>query len=732
MGSLVIVSNRLPVTVSLTGDRVELTPSAGGLATAMSGVRGLDYQWIGWPGTEIPEPLRNRVDESLRSGHHCVPLYLTAEQVDLFYNRFSNGVLWPLFHYLTDFSNFDSEGWTLYQEVNERYAEAAAEHADLDGMVWVHDYHLMLVPRLLRQRRPDLRIGFFLHIPFPSSEVYRVLPVRGEILEGMLGADVIGFHTYGYLRHFSSACLRVLGVDSQPGVVELGDRQIRLSVNPIGIDVEHLLDLANEPVTCADLASLREEFSGKRVILGVDRMDYSKGLRHKLNGYHRFLERYPELGSNCLLLQVAVPSRTKVQEYQDLRREIEELVGHINGLHSTVGHTPVQFLFTSVSEARLSALYQLADVCMVTPIRDGMNLVCQEFVASRRDDDGVLILSEFAGAARGLDGALQVNPWDREQMAEVLRRALEMPDDEKRSRMRRMKGVVRTRTVDSWARNFIGQLSLRSEASFDVSATSRNALESVDALVESFSAGHDRYILLDYDGTLRPFAPTPDEARPTAETLDVLRHVTSLPRSRVYIVSGRPAQTLEEWVGEVPAGLCAEHGLYLREAGAENWDLLVDINCDWMEFVLPILHSFAQNTPGALVEIKTAAVAWHWRRCEPDFGQWQANELALHLNQELANLPVEVIHGHRVIEVRAQGVHKGNLASHLSARWSPEDFILAVGDDETDEDLFMRLPEHAWSIRVGRQSANARYLLETQAQVPQLLRMLTESPVGTR
>ena len=721
--SLVIVSNRLPVTVSLDppdGSPFGLKPSSGGLVTALSSLETESRRWIGWPGTAVPEELRAPLRDALSREHGSVPVFVDAEQVDRYYNGFSNGVVWPLFHYLTDFTAFTREDWEAYCAVNESFADVVAEHVGPNTSVWIHDYQLMLLPRMLRERVPDARIGFFLHIPFPSSEVYRLLPVRSEVLDGLLGSDVIGFHTYGYLRHFSSACQRILGLDAQPDAVKMAGRDVKLSVNPIGIDPEQFLRQARDPETQAELNRLRERFSGRRVLLGIDRMDYSKGLRHKMKALARFLERFPDEAGRCLLMQVAVPSRTDVQEYQLLGKEIEELVGHVNGLHGRLGHTPVQFHFRSVSPVELSALYQLADVCLTTPIRDGMNLVCQEYAASREDDDGVLILSEFAGAAGHLEGALLVNPWNYDEVAEAIHVALHMPTEERHGRMRRMKKRIWGSNVNAWARKFVSQIDDRPGEVKHVSE--RSLSRHLRELYLEFEERDRRYLLLDYDGTLRPFMPTPPEAVPDQALLDLLAHLADLPKTKVYIVSGRPMKVLEEWLGHLPIGLCAEHGLFLCEAGSDRWESLVEVTSGWMEQVEDIMEGFAASTPGALVEQKNAALAWHWRRSDPDYGQWQANELAVHLHQALANLPVEVLAGHKVIEVRAQGVNKGALARYLADEWTPSDFVLAIGDDETDEDLFAQVPPGAWTARVGRTSKHARYLLEDTSRVRELLR----------
>lgn len=723
---LIIVSNRLPVTLTASPEGYTYTPSAGGLATALSGLQDASFLWVGWPGAVVPDNLRGDVYRDLVREHRCVPVFLTEEQVEQFYNRFSNGVLWPLFHYLPEYTDFELKGWNYYVEVNEVFADAVAKIANPTATIWVHDYHLMLLPRMLRERLPEAKIGFFLHIPFPSSEVYRLLPVRREILLGLTAADVVGFHTYDYARHFRSACMRVLGYEARPDIIESEGRKTRLLVAPIGIAPDRFVDLARETRTQMRLERLRGQFRDRKVILGVDRLDYSKGLTHKLRAFERFLKRYAEWRNRCVFLQVAVPSRTGVERYRQLRREVEELVGHINGLYSSVEHTPVHFLFQSVSPTTLSALYQLGDVCWVSSIRDGMNLVSQEYVVSQLDGDGVLILSEFAGAAQILDGALLVNPWNLDQMAETLRIALEMPIEEREQRLARMREKIYQNTSRDWASKFIRVIREHTEQSRS-EVNRKNLMQELPEIAARCAHAPHRFFLLDYDGTLRPFAPTPQDARPDSSILELLTELASLPDTQVYVVSGRDYRTLEQWLGDLPIGLCAEHGVLLREPGQREWQYLVKVTNEWFEIVKPIMESYAQMTPGALVEEKTAALAWHFRRCDPDFGQWQANELAFHLTSVVSNLPVEVVHGHKVIEVRAQGANKGALARYLQDRWSNEDFIFAIGDDTTDEDLFAALPPYAITCRVGLGPSAARYYLERQADVPKVIQHLIEA-----
>src|SRR5215210_7870962 len=445
MPRVIIVANRLPVTVSPTDSGVEVQKSTGGLATGL--LRPHEQSgglWIGWSGTpqnELSEQQQAALEEQL-AGMRLVPVPLSGEQVARYYEGYSNGVLWPLFHYLLDQIPLHVRDWDPYVEVNERFAEIVARHYQSGDLIWVHDYQLLLLPELLRQRLPDARIGFFLHIPFPSEELFRTLPERDRLLRGLLGADLVGFHTPTYLRHFA-ASLTQLGLTVEIDKVQLSDREVRLGVFPMGIDAAAFIKLAEDPAVQEEARALRSDES-VRLLVGVDRLDYTKGIPRRLLSYERMLQTHPELRERVRLVQVAVPSRTGVEAYQEYRALVEGLVGRINGDFGTPRWVPVHYIFRSLSEQELVALYRAADVMLVTPLRDGMNLVAKEFVASRTDGDGVLVLSEFAGASWELPEAIQVNPYDVEGTAESCYRALTMDPEERRTRLSPLRARVQT------------------------------------------------------------------------------------------------------------------------------------------------------------------------------------------------------------------------------------------------------------------------------------------------
>jgi trehalose 6-phosphate synthase/phosphatase len=698
MARLLIVSNRLPVTVRASHGGVAVERSTGGLATGMKGPHEqLGGLWIGWPGPldGVPAEARAGVDQRL-ADLRLAPVALTADEIARYYEGYSNSVLWPLFHYSIARLPQEVRDFDAYEAVNARFADAVAERWQPGDLVWVHDYQLMLVPQLLRERIPEARIGFFLHIPFPSSEIFRLLPQRERLIEGLLGADLVGFHTATFVRHFASSVLRLVGCTTQVDRIRWHGREVRLGVFPMGVDAARFAELAGS----AEVRALMEghRAGGERLLLGVDRLDYTKGISRRLLAFDRLLRDRPELRGRVRLVQVAVPSRENVEAYADLRTEVDALVGRIHGEYATPSWSPIHYLYRGLAAREIVALYCAAEAILVTPLRDGMNLVAKEFVASRTDDDGVLVLSEFAGAAAELSEALFVNPYDVERTAEAIQRALEMPREERRTRMLTLRERVTAWDVHRWARAFVDALERAPGPTEAAPPPSPRA--ALDAAVQRALGAERLALLLDYDGTLVPFAPTPDLAAPDEELLGLLAGLAARRDTEVHVVSGRKRETLERWLDGLPVGLHAEHGFWSRPPGG-GWTAAEVPDVRWREPVLAILRDFAERTPGSLVEAKTVGYAWHYRMAEPEFGAAQAKELSLHLSTLLSNVPVEILPGDMVLEVRPHGVHKGRAVADVLGRAAPGTLLLAMGDDRTDEDMFAALPDGHLAIHVG-------------------------------
>lgn len=715
---VIMVANRLPVSASFHKSGLEVRPSSGGLATGMRRVSGeRELLWIGWPGTATHSASqRESLDRELHQ-LSAVAVHLSASESQRFYEGMANGVLWPLFHYLLDRVPRVVRHWDAYVAANHRFCEAVAAHANEDDLIWIHDYHLFLLPALLRARMPRVRIGFFLHIPFPSSEVFRTLPHRQDVLRGMLGADVIGFHSYDYLRHFGDSLLGNLGLEiTELDRLELEDHSVRLGVFPMGIDAERFNRTGGDPEVLAEAERIRRSQSVEKILLGVDRLDYTKGLPRKVLGMERLLERNPKMRGKVRLIQIAVPSREHVDAYRSLRRDVEELIGHVNGTYGTLHGAPINYLYRSVSEAQLVASYRAADVMLVTPLRDGMNLVAKEFVASRVDGDGVLVLSELAGAASELGEAIIVNPYDVEAQAEALERALTMSEAERRDRMSSLRQKVLSRPVQVWADTFISTLNdtrrntTRAEQPAD--------LEELECLAERLAESPRVTFALDYDGTLVPLQQRPELSRPDSSLLTLLSALCHSPGVSAHVISGRPRDSLATWLGELPLGLVAEHGFWLRRPGEREWQPAFDPDsCAWKPLVRAVLEEYLIRTPGSMIEEKSAGLVWHYRNATPHLGTLRARELRLHLVQSLAQSPVTIVSGRKVVEVRPQGVDKGRSLKILLSGSDPETVVAAFGDDRTDEDMFAVLPDSAYTFRAGPGATRARFRVHGPPQV---------------
>lgn len=734
---LVVASNRLPLVVSVDGGTVALEPSGGGLVSALR-ASSESQLWVGWPGTVVPAEFEGSVVQALGE-ENCQPVFLSAEEERSFYDVLCNGALWPLFHYFVDRFRFADDAWKSYVEVNERFADTIAATAAPGSQVWIHDFHLALVPEALRRRRPDLAIGFFLHIPFPSSEIYRLLPSRNELLRGILGADYIGFHTGDYARHFRSSCLRVLGLESAPDTIEYDGRLIGIGAHPIGVDVESFRETLRDPETAIAQADLDTRYRDRRLVLGVERLDYTKGIPQKLAAFERFLEEDPERAETTTMLQVLVPSRLQSAEYRAQRDEIESRIAHVNGRFGQPGRTPIEYLHRSVSPTELALLYRRADVMMVTPLRDGMNLVAQEFVLCQAAEAdlpgrwrGVLLLSELAGAAHVLPGALLVNPWDANDMVARLVEALALDGAERHRRLDLMADRVEQLDSVRWAHGFLNRLERFARRSKPGSLTPLDGAARAH-IEKKFGNARRRTVLLDYDGTLRELTTHPDLAVPTAEIRQILIDLSALAGTTVHLVSGRKRQTLAAWFGDLPIYLCAEHGYLVREPGS-RWHTTLDVDLSWLSRIERVLRRVARDVPGTLVERKTCSVAWHYRQAEPEYGNWRARELLDTLDQLLPGIPAEVLHGHRVIEVRARGVDKGSYVHRLFPTGRARGHaVLAAGDDLTDLDLYRALPSGSIAIHVGRARPQARGSVLRDGYVvasPQALRGVLRSLIN--
>jgi trehalose 6-phosphate synthase/phosphatase len=722
MQRLLIVSNRLPITIQEKKGDLHIEPSIGGLATGLrSWYKSSPSIWIGWAGIGGKKIKREKDIMARLVAENCHPVPLSQADVEAYYHGMCNRTIWPLFHYFPIYAEYSEDFWRAYERVNAAFANAVSGIAKPNDIIWIHDYQLMLLPKLLRERLPKATVGFFLHIPFPSFEIFRLLPWRQQILEGLLGADLVGFHTYDYTGHFLDSAHRLLGYEVAMGQVTAADRLVKADAFPMGINYDQFSNVDQDPQVQAERKRFRRKLGDCRVILSVDRLDYTKGITQRLEAFSLFLDRNPSFKRRVILVLLVVPSRVRVEHYIQLKKQVDGLVGEINGRYGTIGWMPVWYLYRSLPFHPLAALYSLADVALVTPLRDGMNLVSKEYTATKVDGKGVLILSETAGAAQELGEAIIVNPNNQEEIAQALAKALEMPEQEQIERNRVMQKRLHRYDVVRWANEFMDKLLSTKKLQHEMEEKALT-YEMQRKLASDFQHSDKALFLLDYDGTLVPFSPKPAQAMPGDKLLRLLEKLAKNPRNEVVLISGRDKNTLEGWFGGLNLGLVAEHGMWIKEKGG-GWETIETLTSDWKEEVHPILESWVDRTPGSFIEEKEFSLVWHYRKANPGLGQLRARELMNNLSDITATLNLQVLEGSKVVELKNTDINKGRAALRWISmdKW---DFILALGDDWTDEDTFKTLPSTAWSIKVRFGTSAARFSLSSPSEATSLLRKL--------
>ncbi len=738
MSRFLIISNRLPVQINISEDNVEVTPSVGGLATGMSSVTKLfKSRWIGSSGLDkslLSAQQIKKVNLALKK-HACMDVNLTREEVELYYEGFSNKTIWPLFHYFSQFVEYEEEQWQAYKRVNQKFADVIAENMEGVDKIWVHDYHLLLLPKLIKEKFPNVTIGFFLHIPFPSYELFRILPWRTEIIEGMLGADLLGFHTFDYERHFMSSVRRLLGYDINIDEINTPKRIVKVDNFPMGIDYNKFNDAALESQrrSVRDRSEVRKEleryyllYPETKFILSIDRLDYSKGLINRLEAFEYFLQEYSQYRDKVTLVLLAVPSRIGVDQYQQMKSEVDEVVGRINGEYSTINRSPIWYFYRSMPFENLVDLYNYCEIALITPIRDGMNLVAKEYIASKTDGRGVLILSEMAGAAKEMSEALIVNPNDKAQIADAIKQAIEMPLEEQIERNTVLQNRLKRYNVEKWATDFLNTLdNVRQDEQKYLAK--RLTASSKNKILKEFEGSNNRIFFLDYDGTLTGFVDNPQHARPDKELYELLDKLAENPKNRVVLISGRDKGTFDEWFGNKPYTLIVEHGVWYRHIGS-SWKMIEPLDDSWKDSIRSALEFYVDRTPGSFIEEKNYSLVWHYRKSDPELGHNRAIELKDEMTSLVANLNLEILEGNKVIEIKNQGINKGQAALKV-LHAQPADKILAIGDDWTDEFLFSYLPEEAVTIKVGMAKTVADYKVENYEEVRSLLQKLTDVEV---
>ena len=722
----------MPIKVIKNKNSYEFINSSGGLATGMNSIHSKnDTLWIGWPGIasdnlniKTKGELNKFLDEK-----KFKPVHLNKKEIKDFYYGLSNKSLWPLFHYFIEYSIFDKDNWDSYKRVNNKFAQCIIENYNEGDLIWIHDYHLMLCPKIIRDLIPNSIIGFFLHIPFPSFEIFRIFPWRKELLSGILGSDLVGFHTYNYQRHFLSSVKRILRKEVSFNRVNLETREVVVNTFPMGIDYEKFRNAAQSHLDMAtdeksDLKKqleLHKEVADEgKLILSIDRLDYTKGVVKRIEAFELFLTKYPQYLEKVRLVMLTVPSRSSVSDYQRLKKETDEIVGRVNGKFATINWTPIWYYYRAMAFDDLIDLYMTSDIAMITPVRDGMNLVAKEFVATRVKGDGILILSEMAGASKELYESILVNPFDLNQMADALLQAIKMPAEEQKKRNMSMQKRLRRYSVEHWAKEFMMALKNKkhnTEESYAIKISDKIQ----EIILKKFRSSEKRMFFLDYDGTLVGYNQDPELAIPDKSLIETVQNLVDLPNTEVAIVSGRDQHFIEKWFGKLSISLVAEHGHFIKHKN-QGWVCKETQYKNWKDDILPLLETFTDRTPGTLIEEKLNSLVWHYRKTDPELASERVVELKTVLNSLISD-DLNILDGDKVIEVVSSRYNKGTAVSEIIGD-KESDFIICFGDDVTDEFMFNDLPPQAINVKVGKKMTQAEYYIDNPAAVKSLLKTL--------
>ncbi len=730
MKRLILASNLLPVHITPQNGRYVIEKAD---EQTISGLQNFyeSYapRWVGLTGIENHEFTKGETEqlEADLEGFNCVPVFPSVREHNQYLHGFARNTLWPLFHYFAENVVYSEVSWNAYVRINRLFAERILGLINDGDILWIHDYHLMLLPQMIRENKPGISVGLFIHVPFPSFELFRLLPWCQEVIEGMLGADLIGFQTYDHVRHFMSSVRRLTGVDSMFNRITIGERTMKVDVFPKGINYERFrkqtLGLHGNGSSPSRIKEEMEVFkqSGnlEKLIISIDKLDYTKGIPQRLRAFERFLQTYPDYQGRVSMIVQAIPSGETSESFYNLKSKVDELVGRINGNYGTINWTPVRYLNQVFSMDERIELYSLSDIALILPLRDGMNLVAKEFVASRHDGRGVLILSELAGASKELHEAILVNPNNLSAIAEAIKAAIEMPEEEQVRRNRVMMQRLERYTVERWAKEFVSSLEGVKELQ-EVYLTRKINYTHMRHIVAMYKEATHRILFLDYDGTLSWFKKNPEDARPDEELYGILRELCGEKKNTVVIISGRDKETLGRWFdGDWNIHFIAEHGVWLRQPGGD-WHMMEQIDNAWKESVQPLLEYYVDQTPKSFIEHKNFSLVWHYRDADPDLGMQRAWELKDELRTLTSNLHLEVMDGDKVLEIKYAGINKGRAALRKMGD-DPYDFIFAVGDDWTDEYTFDAMPGDAYTIKVGTKTTKASFYIESVDMVRELL-----------
>ncbi len=717
---IINISYRLPVSFRNKDGLIEVKSSSGGLVSALNSLKN-DENELEWVGVAdfSPSDFQQGI-QKYNGDFKLEPVYLNKEINLAYYNGFSNAVLWPLFHYFPSFVEFKPGHFEAYIKANRTIADKVVSIAKDGDIIWIHDYQMLAVSGMIREQMPNARIGFFLHIPFPSYELIRLLPKYClDILIGsMLEADLIGFHTYDYAIQFLNTIQMLFGVQHKQFTLRIKDRQVKIGVYPISIDFNRFDSAFSDSTVAEERAKIKSLYAGKKLIFSVDRLDYTKGIMYRLKGYEKFLIENPDWKEKIIFLLVAVPSRGAIHRYIERKQMIELLISEINGKYGGLKWTPIVYKYGNLNFKELVSLYTACDIALISPLRDGMNLVAKEFAASRQDEDGVLMLSNMTGASKEMADALLFNPLDENEIAMKIRRALYLEPEEKKIRIQSLRKQIINSDISKWSNAFVSDLvQIGSNKTIPELLEYHNKL----SILQAYQAAGKRLILLDYDGTLKQFQSSPELAKPDADLLETLQILGSNPRNQLVIVSGRDRQTLEKWFGKLPVTLIAEHGSFVKKG---EWLNTSSDYVIWKKSTQEILEFFTQNCRGSFIEEKTFSLSWHYRNSDNEIGFIQSRELIRVLKEYLNGTNASILDGNKVIEIKPVSVNKGDTVLRY---FNPENyqFCIAIGDDKTDEDMFEMLNRYQGvTVKVGSTGSVAKYRLETIQMVKSLLEQM--------
>ena len=726
---IIIVAYRLPFKLIRKKEESYIVQNSGGLVSAILSLSEKmkpapdSSSKILWVGTGEKE-LGN---ETMHPNFELHPVEIPRKISEKYYGGFCNDTIWPLFHYFPSRTVYDNSYFDAYVTANNIYFQQLKNLIKPGDFIWIHDYQLFLLPEMVRKYYPEVDIGFFLHIPFPSFELFRLFPRKWRelILTGMTGADVVGFHTNDYAQHFLKSVRRTLGFKVERNFITINDRLCKADAFPIGIDFNKFHDACHSQKTNTQKDKLRTYLSGNKLIFSVDRLDYSKGFILKLKAFERFLENYPEWHFKVVFNMLVIPSRDNIEGYRELKKEIEATVGRVNGKYSTLSWRPIIYQYKSIPFHELVAIYNISEVGLITPLRDGMNLVAKEYVACQTDHFGMLVLSEMAGAAVELNEAILINPTDTEETSDAINKALCMSEKEKEGRMRKMQNRLSRYNVFRWTTDFFNQVNevKKEQKHMQVRFVDNNSLYSLQG---KYKNAQNRLFLIDYDGTLTPIAKLPEMAVLDEKMRDILHMIISDKKNKVVIISGRRKEFLDEQCKNLNAILIAEHGYFIKNPNSE-WVSNLEIDLSWKKKIQPILNDYVDRCNGSMMEDKYASVVWHYRNADEEIATLRINELKDDLSEILKSEPkLYLLEGDKVLEVKSILYDKGTVASSLLGKGN-YDFILALGDDSTDEDLFKVIPDYGFTIKVGSKPSNARFNVRSQQQIYEILNLFTDA-----